>query len=557
MEERNRTIVRLYGEGVAGTELSERYDLTRQRIDQILKANGAIQAGAARTVRSARRAQRFDTAVSELVREYGETLRTLANAGATRAEVESKFAYLTPGISNALLREAITSSGAVFNVNREEYNFNQTVIEAGIWFMIARENELESDVLTALTSVSLKEMTDVADALEDLGVSSEQIRDVLVSIAAARRRVATDPSLTIAKKRYDEHRGAAIRDLGLSTGRSSRAWPPTSQTVMKRLGDGYWTDALASVGITASDRGRNRGLILFEEADYARAILSFFKHCQATNASRSFAAFQNWVDNEDRLGRQQPSGAAVRLFYGSWTNAKRSVSAGSPMPPTTNDLATGAPSVARTALHDASGSRRVKLEELRRVPATDQAEVLMSFVKDFMGVFEARRRVWFRAVVNSDPGAARRRLAATPALKVPLQQLLEATPPRVDDVLTDMYIDRLLGGATGMGSTASWLADDVQAELDSIQVSDLAAAKVMRELRNFYTHDSDESQSRLTQAMLELAQHDKRFQTGRPLTRRFVSRWLLNEDATRIAVLSDSILAAWRAMLAAEAVTAA
>lgn len=557
MEERNRTIVRLYGEGVSGTELSERYDLTRQRIDQILKANGAIEAVAARTVRSARRAQRFDTSVSDLVGEYGETLRTLADAGATRAEVESKFAYLTPGISDALLRAAITSSGAVFNVNREEYNFNQTVIEAGIWFMIARENELECDVLTALTSVSLKEMADVADALGDLGVSSEQVRDVLVSIAAARRRVATDPSLTIAKKRYDEHRGAAIRDLGLSTGRGSRAWPPTSQTVMKRLGDGYWTDALASVGITASDRGRSRGLILFEEADYTRAILSFFRHCQATNASQSFAAFQNWVDNEDRLGRQQPSGAAVRLFYGSWTNAKRSVSAGSPMRPTTNSLAAGAPSAARTALHDASGSRRAKLEELRRVPATEQAEVLMSFVKDFMGVFEARRRVWFRAVVNSDPGAVRRRLAATPALKVPLQQHLEATPPRIDAVLTDMYIDRLLGGATGMGSTASWLADDVQAELDSIQESDLAAAKVMRELRNFYTHDSDESQSRLTQAVLELAQHDKRFQTGRPLTRRFVCRWLLNKDATRIAVLSDSILAAWRAMLAAEAVTAA
>ena len=96
--ERDNAIVRLYGEGVPGTELAERYGVTRQRIDQILKARGAIGAAEARSVRSERRTQDFQVYVANFVERHGESLRSLAAAGATRVEVESKFAYLVPEV---------------------------------------------------------------------------------------------------------------------------------------------------------------------------------------------------------------------------------------------------------------------------------------------------------------------------------------------------------------------------------------------------------------------------------------------------------------------------
>ena len=553
--ERDSEIVRLYGEGVPGTELAERFGVTRQRIDQILKARGAIGAAEARSVRSERRAQELEAAVGGFVERHGESLRSLAAAGATRVEVESKFAYLVPEVPADVVREAVKASGVLFNVNREEYNFGQSVIEAGIWYVLARANELQGDLPTALSEISLGEMADVAQALAQLGVTTDHAREVLFSIAAARRRLTVDPDLTISKKQYDEQRASAIDHLGLTGGQGSLAWPPTSQTVMKRLGNGYWTDALASVGITASTRGRTRGLIVFEEADYRTAILDFLEHCRATGTPESFDAFEVWVGNEDRLGRQRPSGPAVRLFYQSWINAKRTVLTGSSAQTLRPPATTAAASAARTALHDASSTRRAELERLSHLPARDRSAALVTFVKDFMGVFEARRRTWFRAVVRSDSGAVARRLAAQ-GLKPAQRTLLEAVPPDIDAVLTDMYLDRLLSGPSGVRSTDSWLAIDAQSELDSIRDLDLAAARVMRELRNYFTHDSAESRGRLTEAMRELAQLDDRFRTDRPLTRRFVCQWLLSDDATRLAVLSDSILAAWRGMLAAEAVAA-
>lgn len=553
--ERDQEIVRLYANGVPGTELAGRYGVTRQRIDQILKARGAIGAVQARAVRAEHRTARFEAAVREFIERHGSSLRSLAAAGATRVEVESKFAYLAPDVPADLVREAVKASGALFNVNREEYNFGQSVIEAGIWYVLARVRGYEGDLPTALSEISLSEMADVAQALAELGVTTEHARDVLYSIAAARRQLTVDPDLTISKKQYDEQRVAAIDYLGLTGGQGSLAWPPTSQTVMKRLGNGYWTDALASVGITASTRGRGRGLVVFEEADYRSAIVDFLEHCRATETPQSFDAFEVWVGNEDRLGRQRPSGAAVRLFYQSWINAKRTVLTGSSAQVLRPALTTAAASAARTALHDASNARRHEIDRLPGLPAQERAAALVAFVKDYMGVFEARRRNWFRAIVHSDSAAVARRLAAS-GLRPVQRALLEAIPPNVDAVLTDMYLDRLLSGPEGIRNTDAWLAGVAQAELDSIRESDLAAARVMRELRNFFTHDSTESQTRLTEAIRELAAFDDRFRTDRRFTRRFLAQWLLGDDAKRLAVLSESILAAWRAMLAAEAVTA-
>jgi hypothetical protein len=552
--ERNREIVRLYGEGVPGTELAERYGVTRQRIDQILKASGAIGAAEARTVRSERRERKFEASVRDFVEQHGESLHALAAAGATRIEVENKFAYLEPDVSGDVVREAIKASGALFNVNREEYNFGQSVVEAGIWYVLARANDLLGDVPAALSEIPLAEMADVAQALAELGVAPERSREVLLSIAAARRRLTADPDLTISKKQYDEQRGSAIQHLGLSSMQGALVWPPTSQTVMKRLGGGYWTNALSSVGITASAKGRSRGLLVFEETDYRSAIVDFLQHCSATGTPESFDAFEVWVRNEDRVGRQRPSGPAVRLFYQSWTNAKRTVLTGSSAQLAQPPVTTVAASAARTALHDASSARRAELERINRVPARDRAVALATFVKDFMGVFESRRRVWFRAIVRNDPEAVTRRLSA-PGLKSAQRALLEATPPDVDAILTDMYLDRLLSGPSGVGNTDSWLSYDAQRELDAIGDVDLKAARVMRELRNFFTHDSTESQARLTQAMRELGEVDDRFRTDRTLTRRFVCQWLSSDDAARLTVLSDSILAAWRGMLSAEAIS--
>lgn len=553
--ERDSEIVRLYEQGIPTTQLADRFEVTRQRIDQILKARGAIDASQARAVRSDQRAQGRAEAVQVFLAEHQATPRSLASSGATRVEAETKFGYLVPEVAADTVREAIRQSGVLFDANREDYHFGHSVVEAGIWHILAIANGLEGDLPVALAELSLAEMTDVAEALAEMGIGPQVTRDVLLSIAAARRHLITVPEMTISKKRYDERRILALEKLGLNSGKGSLVWPPTSQTVMKRLGKGYWKDALESVGITASDKGRSRGLIVFEEFDYRNAIIDFLEHCNATGSPESFDSFEAWVGNEDRLGRQRPSGPAVRNFFQSWINAKRTVRTGWSIQSERPSSTTAAASAARTALHDARSAQSAALAQFAHLPARESASALAGFIKDYMGIFEARRRVWFRAIVKQDPEASKRRLKAS-GLKPIQRSHLSSEPPDLGAVLTDMYLDRLLGTPEGVRNTDGWLATEVHAELDSITDEDLRAMRVMRELRNFFTHDSSESQARLTEAVGVLGHLDKRFRTDRPLTRRFVCRWLLSDDAARIAILSGSIFAAWRGMLAAEAVVA-
>lgn len=556
IQERNDSIVRQYNEGVPGTELAIRFELSRQRINQILRSANAVPAPEARAIRAGLQRQEFEQSVQSFLGLYRASLRGLAAAEAPRIEVERKFAVLAPEFPEAVRREAIRSSGLVFNVNREEVTFGNSMIEIGVWYALALEHNLRGDVPVALNEVSFAEMSEVSGALAELGATDKQIKEALVTAAAARQQQQADPSLSITANAYEGQRRVIIENLALPRNRGAFLWPPTHQTVKSRLGGGYWSDALASIGITASSRGRPRGLLAFEASDYRDAMADFLAHCDATGASGSLDAFEAWVLNEDRLGRQRPSGPSIRLRYGSWINAKRSALRDSQVEDPQQAVTTVAASAARTALHDASVERRAQLEYLESLEARHRASAMTTFIKDFMGVFEARRRAWFRGVVSNDPEAVSRRLTATPRLSRAQRTLLESSPANLGDALTDIYLDRLLSAPEGVRNADGWLADDAQAEMNAISDSDAAAAKVMRELRNYFTHDSTESQQRLTSAMNELGQLDGRFATSRPLTWRFLCTWLMSDDYRRFTSLTESILAAWRAMLAAEAIAA-
>lgn len=555
-QQRNEEIVRLYNEGVPGTDLAERFDVSRQRISQILRASDAVAAPAAREVRADRRRRELEESVQDFLTRYGDSLEELAAVGSPRAEVEGRFAILAPEYSESVRREAIRSPHLVFDVNREEYAFGQVMIEIGVWCALAQEHELEGDVTTALGELSFAEMREFSDSLTALGASDEQIKQILVAAAAARLLVRANPGLSITKDAYEYQRRVIVDRLGLAGRRGGLVWPPTSQTVRSRLGEGYWSDALTAIGIEASSRGRPRGLLLFEDADYRDALVHFFAHCDATGASRSYGSYESWVLNQERAGDQWPSGPAVRLYYGSWTIAKRRALSEDGVEPRRATGATAVASPALIALHDASVARRELLDRLPGVPGRERAAEVTQFVKDFMGTFETRQRQWFRAIVANDSEAIPRRLASTPALKPAHRELLESTTPDLDAVLTDMYLDNLLAGKDGNRTASQWLAEDVRLEMDVIGEKDAAAAKALREMRNYFTHDSEESKRRVASALTELGQWDATFLMAGSLTRRTLAGWLSSGDCERLVVLAESILASWRAMLAAEAVAA-
>lgn len=310
---------------------------------------------------------------------------------------------------------------------------------------------------------------------------------------------------------------------------------------------------MTSMGLAPGPRGRARGLLVFHEQDYDSAVVDYLAQAVATGQSSTFEGYERWVEAEDRAGRRRPSSGAVRLRYRSWTNAKRMVAVSGARPPSRlKGLIALATPVSAVALHHAQEELNRFLVALGNTRPAEASAVVERFVRSFEQEFEFRRRDWLRAVVSLDAAVARRRLAAG-SLARPQREALTRTPPDIDAALTDIYLDRMLSGGDPR-RTDGWLQADAQAELDALPDEVALQFTVLREIRNYLTHDSEESRVRLKAAIQRLAIVDPRFELHQTLTRRVLIDWLRTADARRIRLLSACVPTLWRAMVVGETV---
>ena len=326
---------------------------------------------------------------------------------------------------------------------------------------------------------------------------------------------------------------------------------------MKRLGGGYWAEALRSIGLTP-ERGRERGLLRFTENDYDNAVVDFLAQANATGRAPTFEAYGNWVESEDRAGRRKPAPASVRIRYTSWNNAKRMVAASGALTPASlhmrKRIVTGRSLVGTLALHKAQDELRNFFTELEKAATSDVSAIVEKFIKNYWQEFEYSRRGWLRAAVENDPQAVDRRLQQG-GLSRSQREALNHDPPNISAALSDLYLDRMLSGPSGgPRNTDSWLRAEAQAELDALPDDVVARIEVLHEIRNFLTHSSEESKKRLRTALAHLASKDSGFTLRRSPSRRVLLDWLTPEHAQRLRSIAEAIPATWRAMIVVESI---
>jgi len=540
------------------TELATRFGVSRQRIHQIIRRLGGMEAEAARAVRRGIRDEQQNVQVQAFLHQYRDVIVYLATSGSTRTEIEGRFNLLAPDMPMPVIRDGLARAGVIIDVNIQEYVFPTAAIEFAVWYVLAHSLNLNADLMTALLQTDLAEAQEVAAVLDQQGLPEGTRAEILMLVAAARTHVASNSTATITKKRYDEVRRDILNALGLVSAQGVMPWPPTSQTVMKRLGGGYWAEALRYLGLTSSIRGRERGLLRFSEADYDRAVVDFLAQAAATGQATTFEAFGDWIDSEERSGRRRPSSPSIRLRYGTWNNAKRMVASsgihalsGAQAQPDT--VATPS-TVGALALHKAQDElHRFLLKIEQTVPSRIMAAV-EEFIKNYSQEFEYSRRDWMRSAIALDPDAGLRRRDKG-GLPRPQREALDQNPPNLDAALSDMYLDRMLSGQDGSPrNTDSWLPSEAQAELDAIPDDVVARIKVLRETRNYLTHGSVEAKNRLQDALRTLATEDNQFELRRGISRRVLLDWLTSEQTQRLRVIAEAVPAAWRAMIVVESV---
>lgn len=205
----------------------------------------------------------------------------------------------------------------VLNVVRSTHGpsqrFDRISLQAAIYLMIALKNGRK----TADPCVLPEEVADdLRGHLPNL--TEEQFQEVLSVVAAGYELVETDKSMSLTAKDYDTQRATIIEKYGPISSPGSFAWPPTSQTIIKRF-NGYWNDALATIGLKPR-RGRARGGLKFTDRDYIFAVRSYIVDVQHDDRNPSFNGYATWLKETDKTGKL-PSGAAIRQRFGSWKEA--------------------------------------------------------------------------------------------------------------------------------------------------------------------------------------------------------------------------------------------
>jgi hypothetical protein len=549
--DRDAAIVSDYRSGKTYRQIARALGISHQRVAQIVNQSGQVDAADSSQARRTERDARVRTRTEDFIAQFGDAVRALAAAGEARADVEARIRALLPDEPTPFIKAAIAACGHIFDVRVQEFSFPRSVVASAVWYSIAVDHGLEEDPVAALTELDLEETAELTAALTSLGITPTKAASIVTLASNARTRAETPIGVSMTKARYDELRSVVLADLGLTSGQGTTPWPPTSQTVTKRLGEGRWSTAMNSIGVQHGDRGRSPGLILFEENDYADALTDFLAETTTTHVPATYVGYEAFVEREARAGRRRPSGPSVRLFYGSWNGAKRAAGAtGSARRPRAAGLGTASAAI---QLHRAQLELDSFLIDLQEVRPRDAGGLLERFIQSkCIRQFEVGRRQWLRAMIALDSQAVGRRVDEGKG-GIPKDIFHELRQTGDARVITDMYIDRISSPPNGdVRSTDGWLVDDAQAELDTLSDELVLRFELLRATRNTFVHESEESLGRLSAAVGRLGEVDDRFTVRRTLTRTLLIDWLNAERGRRIRILAQTVPAVWQSMLNAE-----
>lgn len=321
LSERDRGILARYTEGATLQVIGDEVGLTREGVRLIVQKHGGADAETARAARQAAREIEVAKRRESFLASFGTLASDLAHQGFTRPTTITRIKTLFPSIDTDLAEDALKGSDIVFDQDNSTDIFSNVALEAGVWYLLGAELRLKADHLWAAATLPQELLDELGDHLVDAAVTADELATILGTIGAAQRAALEDPTLTITGSRYNELRGELLDAMGIESAKGAKPWPPTRQTIMKRY-EG-WNDALESMGLALATKGRQKGLLIFTNQDYAQAVVDFIAAASESSIEPTFASYGQWVKTEATLGLRRPSPAAIRNYYGGWLTAIR------------------------------------------------------------------------------------------------------------------------------------------------------------------------------------------------------------------------------------------
>jgi len=302
-------------------EIGSRFGLTRERVRQVLRELGADTSSEVRGRRRENKERDANALSRKILGESIEVLSTLYDVGATKNHAVLLLSAFYPDLTRDQVEDAVERSSLRFHQEKVAPRFSEEFLTAGVHYILGIRDELtasRNEVARLIPARLLEEMIDhVAKSL----MPTVPFEDILSTVAGSMQRGELLSEISLPHGKYEEIR-AEIWKAEDWNGALPGYWPPTKQTVMKRLGGGYWVDAMEALGLGRSARkGRARGLLFYKEEDYNDTVRDFVTHCAGNRINPTYSLFDAWRHEESESGRSRPSAMSVRNFFGSWISA--------------------------------------------------------------------------------------------------------------------------------------------------------------------------------------------------------------------------------------------
>jgi hypothetical protein len=199
--------------------------------------------------------------------------------------------------------------------------FSGEQVEAGFWCVLGSARGVT--VLPHIDDGVPPDLLALLEpALSGYGLDAAEQERVAALVVATRLWARDAGSAgTISAAEFERARRDLLTGWGAGAWKGALVWPPTSRTVAVRLGGGHWNDALESLGVATSARGRGRGGTRFTSTAQVGSVARFLHEAEASGGSTSFAGYTDWARRQRVAGHQVPAPATVRQHFGSWSAA--------------------------------------------------------------------------------------------------------------------------------------------------------------------------------------------------------------------------------------------
>ena len=322
---RDTEIHRMWAEESATLEqIGQRFNLSRERVRQILIVRGAATSSEIRQNRQRKIQQNDEDEVAMILATSSSVIEAAARRAKTRKEVVASIARMHPEAKAGNIEKAISASGVKFIARRVlDKRFSDLALQAALYFCAGATHQVRFRGLDYSYLVAPKMISALDPDSSGILLPSTIPFEKIVRLIGVAEHLKESKSLEpLSSKAYEEFRLQVWAREGWE-GSGASQWPPTNQTIQKRLGDGFWKEATRAAGFPDSLRkGRTPGPAQFSTKVYEQILEDFVSVTTVRNLRPSLREYETWRQNLLKSGRTDvPSSAAIRTKFGSWGKA--------------------------------------------------------------------------------------------------------------------------------------------------------------------------------------------------------------------------------------------